>query len=354
MDSHLEKIRSTILELPRKKMVAAAGQWSGDPDEIAVQPLLSDGSSRRFFRVFLGATPFCIAVFPGIAEVHGHAESGAAAALGFHLQKAGVPVPAIMAFDQDSGLLFFEDLGEIRLHDYLRRNPGRACDFYPAIIKTLAHMQVRGADGFDTAWCYDSPVYDKELMLERESGYFYRAFWQDTLFGDSVPGLEEEFKRFAEATMRFFEPLFLHRDFQSRNIMIKDEQPRIIDFQAGRLGPPAYDLASLLIDPYASLSDKRQAELLILYLDELQAISDVDIVRTKESYPFLAVQRNLQIVGAFAFLSGRKKKPFFRPFILPALISLHNRLTLTIFDDYPVIRKTVSESLLQYRSHNKG
>ena len=354
MESHVEKIRSTILELLNKKTDAAAGQVPEDLETMAVQPLLSDGSSRRFFRIFLGDNPFCIAVFPGVAEVHGHAESGAAAALGSHLQKAGVPVPEIMAFDRESGLIFFEDLGEIRLHDYLRRNPEKARDFYPAIVKTLAHMQVRGAEGFDAAWCYDTPVYDEAVMLERESGYFYRSFWQDTLFADFVPGLDEEFKRFAEATMYFFEPLFLHRDFQSRNIMIKDERPRVIDFQAGRLGPPAYDLASLLIDPYASLSDKRQDELLSIYLHELQAISDIDIVKTKKSYPFLAVQRSLQIVGAFAFLSGKKKKPFFRPYILPALISLHNRLALPLFDDFPIIRKTVSESLLKYRSHNKG
>ncbi len=352
MDSQGEKIRSSILELLRKTAVISR-QLSKDNETIGVQPLLSDGSSRRFFRVFYHDRPFCIAVFPGVTDIHGNAESKAAAAVGIHLHKAGVPVPAVMAFDQQSGLLIFEDLGDERLHDYLRRNPNQARKFYPHVVKTLAHMQVRGADEFDTAWCFDTPAYDQKVMLEKESGYFYRAFWQDTLFGETVPGLDEEFNRFAETTAHFFEPLFLHRDFQSRNIMIKDEQPRIIDFQAGRLGPPAYDLASLLIDPYVALSDRQQAELLAIYLDELQAISLVDVAKTRTSYPYLAVQRNLQIVGAFAFLSGKKKKSFFRPFILPALISLHNRLALPMFDGYPVIRKTVSESLLKFRSYNK-
>jgi len=354
MTNKAEKTRTSILELLRQEDLISAHQFSDNVGTIEIQALLSDGSSRRFFRVFLNDSPFCIAVFPGVNEEKGIAESRAAAAVGSHLHNGGVPVPAVMAFEKDLGLIIFEDLGDVRLHDFLRQNQQRAKRLYPEIVKILARMQVLGARGFEQNWCYDTPVYDQQVMLERESGYFYQAFWQDTLFGQEIPGLAEEFKAFAEISAQFFEPLFLHRDFQSRNIMIKDDQIRIIDFQAGRLGPPAYDLASLLIDPYSALSDERQGELLEIYLDEISTISDVDVEIIRKSYPYLAVQRNFQIIGAFAFLSGKKRKAFFLPFILPALIILQNRLAAPLFDSFPLIREIVSEALLKYRSHIKG
>jgi aminoglycoside/choline kinase family phosphotransferase len=345
---------SSIIELLCQGGVLTANQCSRRDKNIEIQPLLSDGSSRRFFRVFFNGNPLCLAVFPGENDEIGRAESRAAAAVGNHLTHVNVPVPAVMAFEPERGLILFEDLGDVRLHDNLRRNQAQAQEFYPHVMKILASMQVSGAQGFDQSWCYDSPFYDQQVMLERESGYFYRAFWQDTLFGQKIEGLDEEFGAFAELTAQYFEPLFLHRDFQSRNIMIKDGKIRIIDFQAGRLGPPGYDVASLLIDPYASLSDTRQDELFEIYLDEIKAISSLDGDTIRNSYPYLAIQRNLQIIGAFAFLSGRKRKVFFLPFILPSLISLHNRLAAPMFDSFPLLRKTVSEGLQRYRSHIKG
>jgi len=345
---------ASIVELLCQGGVLTANQCLRSAETIEIQPLLSDGSSRRCFRVFFNGNPLCLAIFPGENDENGRAESRAAAAVGVHLNHVGVPVPAVMAFEPERGLILFEDLGDVRLHDNLRRNQEQAREFYPQIMKILASMQVTGAKGFDQSWCYDSPFYDQQVMLERESGYFYRAFWQDTLFGQEIEGLNEEFAEFAELTAQFFEPLFLHRDFQSRNIMIKDGKIRIIDFQAGRLGPPGYDVASLLIDPYASLSDSRQDELFEIYLDEIEAISSLGSDKIRNSYPYLAIQRNLQIIGAFAFLSGRKRKVFFLPFILPSLISLHNRLAAPLFESFPLLRKTVSEALLKYRSHIKG
>ena len=149
--------------------------------------------------------------------------------------------------------------------------------------------------------------------------------------------------------MDYFEPLFLHRDFQSRNIMIKDDQVRIIDFQAGRIGPPGYDIASLLIDPYAGLSSRQQDDLFSYYLDRISTYNGLDSNRIKSSYPYLALQRNLQIIGAFAFLSGKKRKVFFNQFLLPSLIMLQNRLAEPQFDDLQVMRKTAAESIQIFR-----
>jgi aminoglycoside/choline kinase family phosphotransferase len=83
-----------------------------------------------------------------------------------------------------------------------------------------------------------------------------------------------------------------------------------------------YDLASLLLDPYAGLSEEEQQELFVLYLDELEKNIDIDREQFSRGYYYLALQRNLQILGAFAFLTQKRGKEFFRQYLVPASSSL--------------------------------
>ena len=326
---------------------------SGDNfhDRMEFQPLVADGSCRRFIRVFCDLQPCCLAVIPGSSSTRDFEEFRSSLAIGRHLGRKGVPVPEVLAADSRYCLILFEDLGDLRLHGQLKaENEENLKVLYHAVIDTLIAMQIDGAEDFDQNWCYDTETYDQSVMIERESGYFYEAFWRDTLFAEEVDGLQAEFEKLAGRVMDHFEPLFLHRDFQSRNIMLKDGQVRVIDFQAGRIGPPGYDIASLLIDPYAGLSGRLQDEFLDYYLRNLRKRNGLDVNRVKMSYPYLALQRNLQIIGAFAFLSGKKRKQFFSQFLMPSLIMLQNRLADPVFDDFPVLRKTAAESIRLFRS----
>ncbi len=288
-------------------LIEAAGNDGREPE---LRQLHGDGSSRLFYRVFCDDRPLCLAVLPAGSTERDLAEARSAAALAGHLGRVGVPVPQLLGGDVERSILLFEDLGDCRLHDLLLRDRAAALAWYPDIVRHLARMQVRGAAGFRRNWCFDAPMYDEQVMIERESLYFVTAFWRDTLFGEEVVGLREEFEELARRAAAGFEWLFLHRDFQSRNIMICDGRVRIIDFQAGRLGPPGYDIASLLIDPYAALSGTLQDALLERYLAEMRRLGGVDVDKIRDTYPLLAVQRNLQIIGAFAHLSGRRKKTY--------------------------------------------
>ncbi len=320
-------------------------------DRVEFQPLVADGSSRRFIRVFCDLKPCCLGVVPASSSARDFDEFRSALAIGRHLGRKGIPVPEVLAADSRLRLILFEDLGDLRLHSQLKGETESSLrPLYHDVIETLIKMQIDGAEDFDQNWCYDTETYDLSVMIERESGYFYEAFWKDTLFAEEVDGLTAEFTQLAHLAMDHFEPLFLHRDFQSRNIMLKDGQVRIIDFQAGRIGPPGYDIASLLIDPYAGLSGPLQEELLDYYLGRLSLCNGLDVGRVKSSYPYLAVQRNLQIIGAFAFLSGKKRKQFFSQFLMPSLVMLQNRLADPLFDDFPVLRRTVAESIRLFRS----
>jgi N-acetylmuramate 1-kinase len=280
----------------------------------------------------------CLAVVPATAHGKDLLEARAAGFIGLHLLAGGVPVPAIYGWDQKSGMILFEDLGDVRLHDLISDPVEKLQRWYRPIIERLIHMQGAGVKGFDSSWCWDTPRYDQELMVERESKYFLRSFWQDGL-GRAVPdGIDAEFREIALLAAGG-QDVFLHRDFQSRNIMIKDGLPRFIDYQGGRLGPAGYDLASLLIDPYAGLPLEFQEEMLSLYLDLSALRQSADGKAFRCQYAFLALQRNLQIIGAFSFLSRMREKVFFSGYILPSLRMLQERLGQSSFVSFPVLRR---------------
>ena len=318
--------------------------------------LSGDGSDRSFIRVETADQLSFIGVMPVNGDPkktdRGKAEALAAFNIGIHLKKRGVAVPEIIEFDPQSGTLLFEDLGDTLLHNIL---PGRMQDnslswpetkkIYLDIIENLLFMQISGSVRFNRKWCWDTERYDKKLMLEKESGYFKESFCRDLLgIENFAKGLTDEFKLLAERAGRQPAVYFLHRDFQSRNLMIFNAEVRIIDFQGGRLGPLGYDLASLLIDPYAALPEDLQQELLEHYQYHLCKYGLDDLAFLK-GYPGLAIQRNLQILGAFAFLSNQKEKIFFRQYLKPAALSLYQRLATKDGEDYPCLRSLAEQSL---------
>lgn len=312
----------------------------------------SDGSSRKFWRFSLGAAFRCLIAAPAGRSVAELAESRAAWEIGRHLFRKGVPVPELYGWDSSSGVLLFEDLGDSRLHDIVAGGKDGQLSghevmstCYHSALKNLVLMQCLGAEGFEESWCWDSSRYDVRLMEEKESGYFLRAFWQGLLGNEVDLNVWEELQEIARLAGEAPDYYFLHRDFQSRNIMIQDGVAHFIDFQGGRLGPLAYDLASLLIDPYSNLPLSFQEELVDKYLQFLsrhQKINDADF---RKQFMLLAFQRNMQILGAFSFLFKVKQKLFFANYIKPSLLALNRRLADPLFEDYPIIRGMVDRGL---------
>ena len=143
----------------------------------------------------------------------------------------------------------------------------------------------------------------------------------------------------------------MHRDFQSRNIMIKKSQPYIIDFQGGRIGPVQYDLASLLIDPYVALSSKEQAQLLDFCIRELSSAGIAEPEKFAPGYSYCALTRNLQILGAFSYLSHIKKKKYFEKYIPCAVKTLKHNLHTCTDTDFPKLKK-IAEKLVSKEGFN--
>ncbi|HZE20805.1 MAG TPA: phosphotransferase, partial [Desulfobaccales bacterium] len=162
---------------------------------------------------------------------------------------------------------------------------------------------------------------------ERECGYFVRAFLNNYLgLGTTREELAPDFERLLTGALPPGPSYFLHRDFQSRNLFITGGRLRVIDFQGGRMGPLGYDLASLLIDPYVNLSPTWRAEFLDYYLELLQDRLEVDPMAFREQYYHLSIYRNLQVLGAYAYLTKVKGKDNFARYIPAAVAGLRRRL----------------------------
>jgi aminoglycoside/choline kinase family phosphotransferase len=145
--------------------------------------------------------------------------------------------------------------------------------------------------------------------------------------GVAFDDLRPDFDRVLAGAVPDGVPYFLHRDFQSRNLFIKDGRLRVVDFQGGRLGPLGYDLAALLIDPYMALAAPWEEELVSHYLELLteQGVA-VDPREFREVYYHLALCRNLQVLGAFGYLIRVKGKDHFSRSIPAAVQVLRRRL----------------------------
>lgn len=338
-----------------RDLLKAAGFTTG-PETCAnftIETLGGDGSNRRFWRLVFEDGRKAIVVAPEKHEEKCLQEARSVYSIGSHLRSCEVPVPELYGYDQDDGILLCEDLGQVHLHSFAiatdwhdAESVKRLRQLYHQTLDVLVGMQVKGGERFNPDWCWDTTSYDRQLMLERESGYFLRAFWQGLLEQPVPDGLAEEFSQLADVAALAPAGFFLHRDFQSRNVMIINDRVRVIDFQGGRLGPLGYDLASLLLDPYAALPESFQKELYTYYLDRLTDYLQTDIERFHEWYQVLALQRNLQILGAFSYLSAVVGKQFFRAYIVPALVSL-NRLSAECRHPHLPILASVTQNALK-------
>ena len=286
--------------------------------------LAGDGSKRLFSRIMPSGTPPNFIIMENKpATDFMQKENMAYLMIGKHLFKKGLPVPEIYAYDLDNGWFIMEDMGDIRLQDEVSRLDD-SCALLENIIDLLFRIQINGADGFSTGWCCQTEKYDRFVMRRYESDYFRDSFLCNYLENKREwPELEASFNHLSEMASMAECNRFLYRDFQSRNIMIYDNKIGILDWQGGRIGPLAYDLASFLIDPYINIPSDEKRRLYRQYLSLLKHFDPSETEPFERSYPYLAIQRNLQILGAFSYLTKVLGKTYFKKYIPLALKSLY-------------------------------
>jgi aminoglycoside/choline kinase family phosphotransferase len=267
--------------------------------------------------------------------------------IGRHLWRRGQLGPEFYSSDPDAGLFLIEDLGDVPLADWAGREPDWGQNaMYGRTVALMADLHTSGLEGFDPDWCFQTKRYDRDLILERETGYFLNDFIRGYV-GKKIDNgnAASEFSTLADAALAGSETVLMHRDFQSRNVMIKTGWPRLIDFQGARPGPPGYDLASLLYDPYADLESRQRNTLCEYYVERrLAAQADFDEKRLLKSLPYLAACRLLQALGAFGYLTRVQQKPWFEQHIPTALKILRELLASPEFDFAPALRILVHQA----------
>ncbi|WP_054691281.1 phosphotransferase [Desulfosarcina cetonica] len=208
------------------------------PSVVDCHPLCGDGSDRAWFRLSDGLHQLILADH-GITPTLLGSEWNAFTHIGRHLFLSGLPVPQVYAHDAFSGLVFLEDLGDRHLQQAVNQASGRDAieAIYRPVIDIWMDLTRKAAGAFDPSWTCQSPAYDAALILEKECHYFVEAFLNGYLgLGVDYTDLEGEFSRLARATMDNAIDGLIHRDFQSRNIMLRNDQPFLIDFQGAAAG----------------------------------------------------------------------------------------------------------------------
>jgi len=307
--------------------------------------LKGDGSDRNWYRLISGNRSLVMADH-NIRKNQSTSEVDSFVAIGRHLHDKDVPVPEIYLHDTFSGLVFMEDLGDVNLQTLVlnTQKPEEIISYYKSVIGLLGKLSATGAKGFDPVWTYQTSHYNQDLILEKECRYFVDAFLRKYIgMNISFKDLEDEFRTLADKALEFSVNGFMHRDMQSRNIMVKNNRFYFIDFQGGRLGPVQYDLASLLIDPYVALSPWVRNQLLNFSVRTLPSVLNIDPDNFLTCYKYCSITRNLQILGAFAYLSRIKGKRYFEKYIPNAIKILKHNLSALKNREFSKIESIVRE-----------
>lgn len=307
-----------------------------------ITELPSSGSNRRYFR--LSGTPGVVGVSGTSQE-----ENRAFLYMASHFKQKGIPVPEVYGWSEDYLYYLQEDIGDILLFDAIEKGR-RSCVFdenerylLHKTISLLPAIQYGGAEGFDFDQCYPQPAFNERSILW-DLNYFKYCFLKATGMDFRENALEDDFKKMCDVLLRDKTNTFMYRDFQSRNVMIRDNEPWFIDFQGGRKGPVYYDIASFLWQAKANYPEGLRNELLNVYIESLSQYTAVDRDRFMEQLRHFVLFRTLQVLGAYGFRGYFEKKPHFIQSVPYAIDNLR-QLLRNGYPEYPylyqVLRKLI-------------
>ena len=307
------------LEQPADKLSRLFNAWAGKPPREIIR-LAPSGSERAYYRLQHDQITAVGAWHP-VAE-----ENKAFTGFSRHFRAHGLPVPEIYLEDPGACVYLQEDLGDITLLSLIEKNrdqghlPEHVKALYKMSLEELVRFQVVAGKDLDYTLCYPDAVFDHHSMI-RDLHYF-KYYFLKLHAGFHEARLEDDFTTLANYLARADANWFMYRDFQARNILVRDGRPWFIDFQGGRKGPLQYDVASLLFQVKAKLPAAMQEEMLGHYLDALSAYIQVDKAAFREIYDGFVLIRLMQVLGAYGYRGLIQRKPHFLASIPPALNSL--------------------------------
>ncbi len=268
------------------------------------------GSGRKIIRI--GNDKFsAIGILHNVRE-----ENVAFLEFSRHFRQYALPVPEIYAEDLTFGAYLEEDLGDTTLYQYLSNNregddiAPDALAAYRKVVSVLPRFQIEASRDLNYKVCYPRESFDRQ-SIAWDLNYFKYYFLRLAGIPFNEQALEDDFGRLTKFLLKVDRDYFLYRDFQSRNIMLRDGVPFFLDYQGGRKGALQYDIASLLYDAKANLPPDLRQQLLDHYLDAVADFIKLDREAFMEHYYAYVYVRIMQALGAYGFRGFYERKVHF-------------------------------------------
>lgn len=286
---------------------------------VSVEPLPQSGSDRQYFRIHTGT---CSLIGTFNLNVP---ENKTFLYFSKHFASRGLPVPAILAVNSDCTAYLQTDLGDISLLNILESQgyTDEVLALFKESLSVLAKLQVEGDEGLNYSNCITASEFGKQAILS--DLLYFKYYFLDTLKTPyDKQAMLDDFGVLATFLSKTEYKYFMFRDFQSRNIMIKDNKPWLIDYQGGMKGAPQYDAASMIWQARANLPEDWKKDLLDHYIKELESLVPGKIdqtIFTNQYYGYILI-RLLQVLGAYGFRGLFERKAQFLTSIPQALRNL--------------------------------
>ena len=316
-----KETRPSLSDQPEELLEFLRDSLSPRISDVRLEPLEGDASTRKYYRIYLFGGPLSSVI---AQELSGPGPENPLDLpflnIRAHLAGLGLGVPEYYAYFPEKGWVVLEDLGDETLEAAIEDlRPGEREEKYRAAIDMLATMHYSRGNCFAFTYAFDERKFTEELK-------FFLKHAVEGLWGRRMPSrdrslLIEEFGNLAKE-LASQPQVFTHRDYHSRNLMVRPGRKDLglLDFQDARLGPPHYDLASLLYDSYVDLPDGLRRSLLLYYLDRADCMGHpydpngfIQVLR------LTAVQRNLKAIGTFAYQASVLGRPRYVQAIEPTL-----------------------------------
>jgi aminoglycoside/choline kinase family phosphotransferase len=290
---------------------------------LSIVPLQGElgGSGRKIIRLS-NEEATAIGILYGVRE-----ENIAFLEFSKHFRRHGLPVPEIYAEDLAHGAYLEEDLGDTTLYEFLSKNrtattiAPEVIEAYRRVVAVLPRFQVEASRDLNYKVCYPISSFDRQ-SIAWDLNYFKYYFLRLAGIPFNEHALEEDFTRLTEFLLSAPREFFLYRDFQSRNILLRNGDPFFVDYQGGRKGALQYDIASLLYDAKADLPPELRQQLLDHYLDRLSSFIPLDREAFLRHYYAYVYIRILQALGAYGFRGFYERRAHFLQSVPYALKNL--------------------------------
>jgi aminoglycoside/choline kinase family phosphotransferase len=277
------------------------------------------GGDRVYYRITAGSNSYIATASENVKE------NNTFLYFTEHFFKVNAPVPKVYGVNEAANIYVQQDFGDESLLSILEKEgfSENVKSLYKKTLKALAQLQVKGDENLDYNNCITSKEFGKQAILS--DFLYFKYYFLDTL---KIPYDKEKLVEDLDALANYLNhtdfKFFLYRDFQGRNVMIKNGEPYFIDYQGGMKGALQYDVASLLWQAKANLTDEWKSELLQYYIDCVQEVlgQEVDRTRFVSQYNGYVLIRLLQVLGAYGFRGIFERKAHFLTSIPLALQNL--------------------------------